>query len=78
MDLIYQIKQFHRFYPVEALDIAALLAFVPYLLIRRAARRVAGWYLARSNRGPSRCQCDGLTDGMAAASLPYIGFLKAA
>jgi hypothetical protein len=50
MDLVYQIKQFHRFYPVEALDIAILLAFVPYLLIRGPARRVAGWYLARRNQ----------------------------
>jgi hypothetical protein len=49
MDVIYQVMVFKMFYPVEALIIAILLAFVPYLLIRglvvhvshaRAASRV--------------------------------------
>ncbi len=34
MDLIYQLLVFKTFYPVEALIIAVLLAFVPYLLVR--------------------------------------------
>ena len=34
MDLIYQLIVFRTFYPVEALIIAVLLAFVPYLLVR--------------------------------------------
>jgi hypothetical protein len=42
MDAIYQIIVLKRFYPVEALMIALLLAFVPYLLIRGPAARIAG------------------------------------
>ena len=34
MDVVYQIIVFRRFYPVEALVVAAVLALVPYLLIR--------------------------------------------
>jgi hypothetical protein len=41
MDTIYQYKMFDTFYPVEALDIAVLLAFVPYLLMRGAVTRIA-------------------------------------
>ena len=44
MDAIYQIIVLGRFYPGEAVIIALVLAFVPYLLIRgptaRAARRL--------------------------------------
>ncbi len=47
MDAIYQIKQLHRFYPVEALEVASTLAFVPYLIIRGSVNRVARWYYAR-------------------------------
>ena len=41
MDVIYQIIVFKTFYPVEALIIALLLAFVPYLLIRGPVTRIA-------------------------------------
>lgn len=34
MDLIYQVIVFKAFYPVEAIVIAVVLAFVPYLLLR--------------------------------------------
>jgi hypothetical protein len=40
MDIIYQAIVFETFYPVEALIIAILLAFVPYLLIRGLVVRV--------------------------------------
>jgi hypothetical protein len=39
MDAIYQVIVLKRFYPVEALIIALLLAFVPYLLIRGPVAR---------------------------------------
>lgn len=46
MDTIYQIIVLKRFYPTEAVGIAVLLAFVPYLVIRgpvtRLARRCLG------------------------------------
>lgn len=51
MDGIYQAIEFETFHPAEAVIIALVLAFVPYLLLRgliaRAARR---WF----SRGPER------------------------
>ena len=48
MDSIYQFIEFDAFHPAEAVIIALLLAFVPYLLLRglvtRAARR---WFADR-------------------------------
>jgi hypothetical protein len=46
MDVIYQIIAFRMFYPVEALILAILLAFVPYLLIRGLVVRV--WHARAS------------------------------
>jgi hypothetical protein len=48
MDVIYQVMVFNMFYPVEALIIALLLAFLPYMLIRGLVVRV--WH-ARASRG---------------------------
>jgi len=48
MDIIYQVIVFDEFYPIEALIIALLLAFVPYLLIRGLVVRV--WH-ARASAG---------------------------
>ena len=41
MDAIYQFIIFRWFYPVEALLVAAILAIVPYLLIRGPVNRIA-------------------------------------
>lgn len=41
MDAIYQFVVFRWFYPVEALLVAAILAIVPYLLIRGPVNRIA-------------------------------------
>ena len=41
MDAIYQMIVLRRFYPGEAVIIALVLAFVPYLLIRAPAARIA-------------------------------------
>ena len=41
MDAMYQMIVLGRFYPGEAVIIALLLAFVPYLLIRGPAARIA-------------------------------------
>ena len=43
MDLIYQFIEFDTFHPAEAVIIALLLAYVPYLLIRGPAARLARW-----------------------------------
>lgn len=40
MDVIYQIIVFRRFYPLEALVVAAVLALLPYLLIRGPLTRI--------------------------------------
>ncbi len=45
MDLIYQFIELKTFFPGEAAVIAVLLAFVPYLLLRGPAERVAHWWL---------------------------------
>ena len=41
MDLIYQLIVFKTFYPDQALVVALLLAFVPYMIIRGLVLRVA-------------------------------------
>src|SRR5262245_10227887 len=41
MDAFYQVSALRTFYPGEALLVALLLAFVPYLLARGPASRVA-------------------------------------
>ena len=40
MDAIYQVIVFRRFYPVEAVIIAVLLGFVPYLVFRGLVTRI--------------------------------------
>lgn len=41
MDVIYQYIVFRWFYPLEALLVALILAFLPYLLLRGPANRLA-------------------------------------
>ena len=41
IDAIYQFIELHWFYPTEALIVAAILAFIPYLLIRGPVNRIA-------------------------------------
>src|SRR5208283_426933 len=41
MDTIYQVIEFETFHPAEAVMIALLLAFVPYLLLRGPCARIA-------------------------------------
>lgn len=41
MDLVYQIIVLRWFYPFEALLVAAILAFIPYLVIRGPVNRIA-------------------------------------
>jgi hypothetical protein len=51
MDAIYQATVLKTFYPGEAVIVAILLAFVPYLLLRGPVARVARWWLARNSTG---------------------------
>jgi hypothetical protein len=41
IDLVYQVIVFRWFYPGEALYVAAILAFLPYLLVRGPTNRIA-------------------------------------
>lgn len=47
MDAIYQFVAFKAFYPMEMLIVVFGLAFIPYLLARGPADRVARWWLGR-------------------------------
>lgn len=52
MDAIYQIGVIGTFYPLEAAIVVLALAFLPYLLIRGPAARLARWWQGRaSGRG---------------------------
>ena len=51
MDVIYQFKALDRFYPVEALMMAILLAVIPYFIFRWIVERAASWWLARKGDG---------------------------
>jgi hypothetical protein len=43
MDAIYQVIVLRQFYPAEAVIVALLFAFVPYVIIRGPAARIARW-----------------------------------
>jgi hypothetical protein len=49
MDAIYQIIVLKRFYPVEAVIVGLLFAFVPYVIIRGPVMRVERWWLGGSS-----------------------------
>jgi hypothetical protein len=45
VDTLYQTIVLKRFYPNEAVVVALLLAFIPYLVLRGPAARIAWWWL---------------------------------
>jgi hypothetical protein len=51
MDVIYQIRVLHSFYPAEALLMAILLAVVPYFALRWIVEGVSRWWLSRRRTG---------------------------
>ena len=54
MDLIYQFIVFDTFHPAEAVIVAGLLAFMPYLLLRGPITRVVRWWLGRRSTNEIR------------------------
>jgi hypothetical protein len=52
MDAIYQYRVLKTFYPGEAVLIAFLLAFLPYLLLREPIARIASHYVIAPSRSP--------------------------
>jgi hypothetical protein len=47
MDSIFQVLVLKTFHPIEAVFIALLLGFVPYLLLRGPMERLVHWWLER-------------------------------
>ena len=47
LDVIYQVKVFHRFYPIETLVVAFILAFVPYILLRGPVTRLIRLFMKK-------------------------------
>ena len=41
IDFVYQLIVFRRIYPAEAIDVALLLAIVPYFVLRGPVNRIA-------------------------------------
>jgi hypothetical protein len=49
VDAVYQVIVLKRFYPNEAVVVALLLAFIPYLILRGPVARAARWWLGRAS-----------------------------
>jgi hypothetical protein len=54
MDMAYQLIVLDRFYPGEAVIVAILLAFIPYVLLRGPIARLARWRIARKAEAARR------------------------
>jgi hypothetical protein len=54
IDAIYQFSVFHEFYPGEAVIVAIILAFVPYLLLRGPFSRIARRWFVNPHQEQSR------------------------
>jgi len=55
MDAIYQLIVVKWIYPIELIVVVLLLAFVPYLLMRGPANRLARiWISRKASTGPAR------------------------
>lgn len=54
MDTIYQLIEFKTFHPAEAVIIALLFAFVPYVVLRGLVSRVARRWIGRQSASASR------------------------
>ncbi len=50
MDVIYQFMVLKTFFPGEAVIVSLFLAFVPYLLLRGPAARIARWWRSDAPR----------------------------
>jgi hypothetical protein len=50
LDVIYQIKVYHWFYPGETLVVAIFLAIIPYFLVRGPVNRFARWRISKTTQ----------------------------
>jgi hypothetical protein len=51
LDVVYQIIVLKRVYPGETIIVAFVLAFIPYLLLRGPANRIARLFRSGSSKG---------------------------
>lgn len=51
LELLYQLKVFGTFHLGEAIVVVFFLAFLPYLVVRGPADRIARWWLRRKGSG---------------------------
>lgn len=54
IDTVYQVIEFETFHPVEAVIIALLLAFLPYVLLRGVITRIARRWIGAKSTGGKR------------------------
>jgi tryptophan-rich sensory protein len=54
MDTVYQLIVLKAFYPAEAVIVAVVLAFFPYLILRGPIARIARWRLDATSADESR------------------------
>jgi hypothetical protein len=50
LDVIYQIKVYHWWYPGETLAVAILLAVVPYVVLRGPINRIVRWRINKTTQ----------------------------
>jgi len=54
MDTVYQVIEFDSFHPAEAVIIALLLAFLPYLVLRGLVTRIARRWVGNLSAGDAK------------------------
>ena len=54
LDFVYQLIVFRRIYPAEAIDVALLLAIVPYFVLRGPVNRIARLWVSPGKRALDR------------------------
>ncbi|MGL6112827.1 MAG: hypothetical protein ACRC2B_22265 [Rubrivivax sp.] len=54
MDAVYQFIEFDTFHPAEAVIIALLLAFVPYVILRGLVTRIARRWVGKPSAGDTQ------------------------
>jgi len=54
IDFVYQLIVFRRIYPAEAIDVAILLAIVPYFVLRGPVNRIAGLRVGPEKRASNQ------------------------
>jgi len=54
MDAIYQVAELNIFHPGEAVVVALVLAFLPYLILRGPIARAARWFFALRSTAADR------------------------